>query len=84
MGEVHCKAREGYMKTGATVPLEGDDREICREAEIFWKERHMRDKRSCIIAAVRNQHQAGRLPYGVRHNIQWGLFEAIPQEGYNG
>ena len=79
--EVHCKAREGYMKTGATVPLEGDDREICREAEIFWKERGMKDKRSSITAAVRHQHQAGRLPWTFDTVYNGDFMKPYPKAG---
>ena len=79
--DVHCRAREGYMKTGATVPLEGDDREICREAEIFWKERGMKDKRSSIIAAVRHQHQAGHLPWTFDTVYNGDFMKPYPKTG---
>ena len=79
--DVHCKARDGYTKTGATVPLEGDDREICREAAIFWKERHMGDKRHEIIGAVRHQHQAGRLPWGYGTIYSEAFMTPYPKRG---
>ena len=54
---VHLEACRGYKRTGTTNAFDSTgDHLIKREAEVFWKERHMREK---IDAELRSWRQSG-------------------------
>jgi len=79
---LHLNASAGYLKTGATVALDGsEDHLIVREAARFWNSLGMRDKINREVEQVRAEVRAGRLtwcyedvqrlipPYPVRKKI---------------
>ncbi len=59
---LHLHAADGYVKTGMTVALNGDeDHMIVREAGEFWNELRMREKINSAVAEVREEVEAGRI-----------------------
>jgi len=68
--DIHLKAASGYLQTGESVDLFGDqDKEICKEAGIFWNEKTtdgfltMRQKINVELAAVAEEYETGGLTW---------------------
>ena len=60
---LHLTATKGYLKTGTTNALNGDqDSEIKREAAAFWKEMDMREHVNNIVAKTLRRCQNNEIP----------------------
>lgn len=77
---IHDQARAGYTMTGTTLPLDGDDDLVRREAKTFWEEREMRWKRPKILQDVEDAHKAGDLAWCYEH-VYDKLVKKYPKRG---
>ena len=77
--EIHDQARKGYLTTGVRIPLEGDDADVRREAGVFWREMHMKKKRSSELQDVADAYRAEELEWTFEH--VYGLIKEYPKRG---
>ena len=78
--ELHLRASKGYKYTGTNNAFDGtEDKLICREAGVFWRELGMRKKIDDALEKVEERFKKGDLPWN--YKTVMGLMKPSPPRG---